>query len=131
MDSLTIQNVLRGMPGVGQLGQGGLGGGIGSIEAPTIEAPTTIVAPATTEVPETGGAFDGPSFQETLNGFLGEVNQQVLHADQGMADLAAGKTNDIQDVLIDMRKADFQVKLLVEARNKVLDAYKEVMSISA
>jgi flagellar hook-basal body complex protein FliE len=123
MDSLTIQNALRGVSGVGQLGQGGLGEGIGSIEAPTIEAPTI-------EAPTAPGESEGPSFQETLQGFLGEVNQQVLQADQGMADLAAGKTSDIQDVLIAMRKADFQVKLLVQARDKVLDAYKEVMSIS-
>jgi flagellar hook-basal body complex protein FliE len=137
MDPLTIQNTLRGLSGVGRLG------GPAS-EIPRASDPQTApnILRELPDLDRLGGAspeiqlvqpgakpgtVHAASFQETLASYLEEVNRQVLASDQDMADLASGKSQNIHNALIAMQKADLQVRLLVETRNKVMQAYDEIM----
>ena len=42
---------------------------------------------------------------------------------------AAGRRDDIEGVLIAARKADTAFRMLLQVRNKVLDAYEEVKQL--
>ncbi len=69
------------------------------------------------------------SFADTLNDAIGSVNQLQKASDKGMQDLATGRTDNIADVMIATEKADIALKLMVQVRNKIIDAYQEVMKM--
>lgn len=71
----------------------------------------------------------GKSFGETLKDAIEEVNQLQKVSDKKMQDLATGKTDNIPDVMIAAEKADIALKLLVQVRSKIIDAYHEVMKM--
>lgn len=48
---------------------------------------------------------------------------------QAIYDLAVGKTDNVHDVMIASNKATLAVNLLINLRNKALDAYKEITSM--
>lgn len=73
--------------------------------------------------------LDGKSFGETLKDAIHEVNRLQKTADQKMQDLATGKTDNIPDVMIAAEKADIALKLMVQVRSKIIDAYHEVMKM--
>lgn len=77
-----------------------------------------------------GQATRGPSFQETLGTFAREVNAQLNNADRKTAEFAVGKRQDIHEVVIASEKAGISFRLLMEIRNKLLDAYQEIMRMS-
>ncbi len=67
------------------------------------------------------------SFGETLKNAIGEVNQLQKKSDVAMQELATGKTDNVHDVMIAAEKADIALKLMVGVRNKIIDAYSEIM----
>lgn len=73
-------------------------------------------------------AAGAPSFADTLRQSIAEVNQLKTQADASTEDLAVGKTTDIQGTILAMEKADISFKVMMEVRNKIISAYKEVMS---
>ena len=67
------------------------------------------------------------SFTDMLKAGLENVNNLLLEADSLAADLAAGKTDNIHEVLIAGEKADIAFQLATAIRSKILDAYQEIM----
>jgi len=57
------------------------------------------------------------------------VNELQRDATEAMEDLATGARDDVESVLIATQKADTAFRLLLQVRNKVLDAYEEVKQI--
>ncbi len=70
---------------------------------------------------------EGDSFAKTLTGAIEKVNQMKNEADQSVRGLAEGKNVDIHQTMIAMEKASVSFQLLMQTRNKVIDAYKEIM----
>jgi len=66
-------------------------------------------------------------FSEFLSRSINEVNEMLGAADKSARDLATGKAENLHDAMITMEKAETAFKLLVQVRNKVIDAYQEVM----
>jgi flagellar hook-basal body complex protein FliE len=69
----------------------------------------------------------GDSFAKTLTGAIEKVNEMKNEADQSVRELAEGKNVDIHQTMIAMEKASVSFQLLMQTRNKVIDAYKEMM----
>ncbi|MGE3759584.1 MAG: flagellar hook-basal body complex protein FliE [Pseudobdellovibrionaceae bacterium] len=84
-----------------------------------------VPAPAAPGASETGTK----SFADTLKDAVANVNSQQQVADQKMQDLAVGKNQDIADVMITAEKADISLKLMTSVRNKIIEAYQEVMKM--
>ena len=70
---------------------------------------------------------DGPSFSQTLTEAINNVNQLHVDADQKAQQLATGKTDDVAAVMIATEKADIALRAMVQVRNKIIDAYQEIM----
>ncbi len=68
----------------------------------------------------------GVSFKETMEKFVGDVNEMQVKADQAIEDFAAGKVQNIHEVMVSMKKAELSFQFLMETSNKLVDAYKEV-----
>lgn len=67
------------------------------------------------------------NFGEFLTEALGEVNSLQQDAAKASFNLAAGKLQDISQVTIAAEKASIAMQLTMQVRNKVIDAYQEVM----
>ena len=75
-----------------------------------------------------GGAQPGPSsFSEILSGALGQVNDLQNQAAQANVRLAAGQIEDVSEVMIAAEKASVALQMTMQVRNKIVDAYQEIM----
>ncbi|MBX2987658.1 MAG: flagellar hook-basal body complex protein FliE [Bdellovibrionaceae bacterium] len=89
------------------------------VEQPT----TTTVGLGSTS--QSGGA----SFADTLKQAIDQVNGLQKSSDKAMQDLATGRTDNVADVMIAAEKADIALRVMVQVRNKVIDAYNEIMKM--
>lgn len=78
---------------------------------------------------EIGSTEGTKSFAETLKDAVQDVNQTQKDADVQMQKLATGKAESISDVMIAQEKADIALRLMLQVRNKIIDAYQEVMKM--
>ena len=99
-------------------------GGLGSDQSLKIDQ---------SQVSPLGGGADatptGLNFAETLKTAIDKVNELQKAADKGMQDLATGRTDNVADVMIASEKADIALRVMVQVRNKVIDAYNEIMKM--
>jgi len=68
----------------------------------------------------------GHAFKDMLMDQLREVNTLEQEATQAIEDLQTGKRTDYDAVMTATRKADLAMQMLLQLRNKVVDAYQEV-----
>ena len=73
------------------------------------------------------GKSSSKSFADVLKESLAEVNRMQLEAEEALKALSTGKEKDIQKVMITLQKADVSLRMLMEVRNKALEAYQEIM----
>ncbi len=76
--------------------------------------------------PAITGADKSP-FDNTLSEALKEVNDMQLNADKAIENLVTGKSKNIHQTMIALGKAELAFKLTMQVRNKVIEAYQEVM----
>lgn len=67
------------------------------------------------------------SFIDHLKEAVAEVNEAQIFADKKATDLATGKDTNIHDTMLAATKAELNFNLMVQVRNKALEAYQEVM----
>ena len=70
---------------------------------------------------------DGPSFADTLAQSLEKVNDLQKEADQAITEFASGETGNIHETMIAVNKADLAFRLTMQVRNKIVEAYNEVL----
>ena len=83
--------------------------------------------PSTGSVP--AGETNGPSFKDVLLDSLNEVNRLQQEAAEGVEKVMTGETDDLAGVFSAVRKADVAFSMLMEMRNKMIDAYQEVQQM--
>ncbi len=66
-------------------------------------------------------------FGAWLTQSLGRINQDLVRADEGLQQLASGETQNLHQVMIALEEARIGVQLLVQVRNRLLDAYQDVL----
>jgi flagellar hook-basal body complex protein FliE len=76
-----------------------------------------------------GPNSDIKSFKDTLSDAVNKVNEVSTEADVQMQKLATGETKNIPEVMIATEKAAVAFKLLTQVRNKIIDAYQEIMKM--
>jgi flagellar hook-basal body complex protein FliE len=70
----------------------------------------------------------GVSFAETLGQAIESVDKIQLEADGQAAKVANGGGN-LHEMALALEKADVAMRLAVKVRNKLLDAYNEIMKM--
>ncbi len=71
----------------------------------------------------------GSTFFDALQNSMSEVNQSQLESDSAVKDLIAGKTKNLHETMLQLQKADLSLKTMMQVRNKILEAYKEIMKM--
>ena len=74
-------------------------------------------------------AKDGKDFKTILLDSLQEVNRLQNEADAGVQRLLTGESNNVAEVFAAANKAGIAFDLLMEVRNKLIDAYREVQQM--
>lgn len=70
-----------------------------------------------------------PSFLDYLNNALTEVDDLQKQASASAEKMAAGDQNAIHDTVIAYEKASLAMELTIEVRNRIVEAYQEIMRI--
>ncbi len=68
----------------------------------------------------------GPTFKELMQDQIRQVNELQQDAEAAAEDLATGRRTDLEGVILASQKADTAFKMLLQVRNKVMDAYDEL-----
>lgn len=68
-----------------------------------------------------------PGFSDVLHEAINQVNKDQVEADTAVKEMIAGRNKNIHETLLAVEKADLSLKMLMQVRNKVLDAYREIM----
>lgn len=79
-------------------------------------------APSTAE-----GSGGGNTFSQMLRDSLDQVNTHQSQADTAIKELVAGRTKNIHETMLAIERADASLKMAMQVRNKILDAYREIM----
>ena len=69
----------------------------------------------------------GQSFVQSLQTAFESLNNQQNSALSLSKDFATGRTSDIHGVMIASEQATVSLQLATQVRNKVIDAYQEIM----
>lgn len=68
----------------------------------------------------------GPSFKDVLMENINQVNKLQQDAEMAVEDFAVGRRNDLSGVINAKQKADMAFNMLLQVRNKLVDAYDEI-----
>ena len=89
-------------------------------------APRTLMPPPSGTAPD-GAAGVGPGFMDLVKGFVGDVNHLQIRGGQAVDALAAGEIADVHQVTVAVAEAGMALDLLLQVRNRVTEAFQEVM----
>lgn len=73
------------------------------------------------------GSRGAPDFAEILKEAFDKVNQVQKNAERMASDFALGKISNIHEVIIEAEKATIALRLTTEVRNRIVEAYREIM----
>ena len=66
-------------------------------------------------------------FGELLKKEIESTNEIMHKAEKAEADIASGNVKDLAKATITIQKAEMQMKMVLEVRNKAINAYKELL----
>jgi len=72
------------------------------------------------------GGGSGEAFANQLKSAMNEVNELQEKSEVAVADMATGQVKDLHQAALAIGKAETSMKLMLEIRNKALNAYKEL-----
>ena len=67
------------------------------------------------------------NFSQLLTNAIDNVNQLQLQSEEYKKMLAVGEVDNLHDVTIAAEKANVTLQITMSIRNKVIEAYKEIM----
>lgn len=73
------------------------------------------------------GIDKGVNFSSVLKDALNDVNKMQINSKEQKELLALGEIDNLHDLSIMSEKADLALQVTMSIRNKVVEAYKEIM----
>jgi flagellar hook-basal body complex protein FliE len=89
------------------------------------------ILPPNVEPPAKGGGASRETrdFGAVLSESLAAVNQLQAEADQATEALATGRGISLHETMIALERADLSFRLMMQVRNKIVEAYQEILRI--
>lgn len=87
---------------------------------------TRASAAAAASTPATPGGVGAEGFGASLERLVNSVNETNASANQAVDGMLAG-TTDVHDAMIAIQRADHTLQFSVQVRNKLMNAYQEIM----
>jgi len=83
----------------------------------------------TTGAPAARQGAKGAGFTDAVKQAVSSANKMQVDAEESIEKLLAGKITNVYEVVNAVAKADISFKMLIELRNKLLEAYKQTMNM--
>jgi len=93
-------------------------------EVAPLPAPSELLKPQEITPAQPAG---GDSFASMLGHMVSDINSQQNFATQSVNALQSGQNVPLHQAVIAMEEANVSFQLMVEVRNRLLEAYQEVM----
>ena len=77
--------------------------------------------------PGSGASGQSGSFVDVIGDAFSQLNSQLTTADASMANFAAGGSADLHTVMLQMQEASLGLKVGLQVRDRLLEAYQELM----
>lgn len=87
-------------------------------------ANATTAATGATNATQGGAKVD---FMAALKSSIDELNAQQKTSEEALSDIATGQIKDLHQAGIAIGKAESSMKIMLEVRNKAINAYKEIL----
>ncbi len=100
--------------------------GVGS--SPLARAAAGVAGRAQPATPSTGAA--GADFGDALKQAVSALGELGAKADSSTLQLATGAPVDISEVMLNVESASLGFQLALQVRNKLVDAYQEIMRMT-
>lgn len=91
------------------------------------------IAPVTTSLPAAGGASSAAKpagaasgFGESLGKLIDSADESSRAANNAVSNMLDG-TGDVHNAMIALQRAELSLQLTVQVRNKVVQAYQDIM----
>ncbi|HEX7888059.1 MAG TPA: flagellar hook-basal body complex protein FliE [Ramlibacter sp.] len=68
-----------------------------------------------------------PSFADRIGSGLEQLNTQLLGSQRDLQTLAVGEAENLHDIMIRLEESRMALQLMLQVRNRVLEAYQDVM----
>jgi len=78
-------------------------------------------------LPATTNTVAGPDFSAWVEQQLKVTNQEIIQADSGVRRLALGEGDNLHQVMLGLEKAKLSFELVTQVRNKLLEAYQDLL----
>lgn len=98
------------------------------VSASALAAPEPGLLPGAASAATSGA--QAPDFAQALESGLRGLDQQVHSAESMPIDLLTGKIDDFHQIAVQLKSAELSFKFAMEIRNKLVDAYREIMRMS-
>ncbi len=69
----------------------------------------------------------GIDFFSVLQNSINDLNEKQVQADKALSDIATARVKDLHSAAITIGKAELSMQMMLEIRNKALNAYKEIL----
>ncbi len=69
----------------------------------------------------------GASFGDILKDAISTVNELQKQSDREIQKFMAGESQDLHTTIIAIQKADLSFQMMMQVRNKIVQAYQEIM----
>jgi len=98
-----------------------------------ISVPTPLRPPeqAGSPLAAAGGQPAGEPFDNMLGKLIKDVDHAQKAADSSLQSLAAGEPHELHEVVLKLEEADLTFKMMHEIRDKLVQAYKEIISLQS
>jgi flagellar hook-basal body complex protein FliE len=67
------------------------------------------------------------NFGEILKNAINSVNDAQINADDAVKSVLKGESKDIHETMVVLQKAETSLQMMLEVRNRLLEAYQEIM----
>jgi flagellar hook-basal body complex protein FliE len=91
--------------------------------------PNFPTAPTSPTAPTGLGDEGGDGFGSVLHQAIDKVGELKNDSEKQIGDLVQGNRQDIHNVMIAVEKADVAFQLMMQVRNKIVNAYQEVSKL--
>jgi len=70
--------------------------------------------------------FDS-SFEDFFKQKLDALNTEQLKSEVNIQEISTGQSSNLQKAILQIDKAEMELKFALEVRNKILDSYKQII----
>jgi len=94
---------------------------------PRVGGPSDVPAPL--EARGEARRASGGEFGRMVASAIGGVNEQLLASQADLQQLAAGNVQNLHQIMIRLEESRLSFQLLLQVRNRLLEAYQDVMKM--